>query len=448
MTDLQLALLALGAIIILAVVIFNWWQERGIRKEAAERFVPPQRDVLMDDEFHMDTEAILQDEEAVPEATRSEIAYSVPSDDRFDDEQASNIDDDLAAYQAEHDNNSQATEQPTESKWRDTTPAEPQWVATEPLSFTQTAGLESVSAYQPNTEPEVDFASTQPIYPAHTTETNDSLPEGISHQIDLTAILYLPHVVTGEALRELLLSLTDLDKPFYAHGLSADDTWHMLTREQGGSEFKRAAYSLQLADRSGPISKESLNRFQFAVDSIGHKLGAQVEWRGNPDPLEYANELDQFCIDVDKMVGFHIIQGPSGPFTGTKFRGLAEASGLVLAEDGAFHYVNEHGQRMFSLINQDNNPFNVEMLRTVVLRGVSFQLDIPRVKHCAEVFNQMVLAAKQMEHSLNASLVDDHQRALGEIQIEKIRQQLKVIHSQMVARGVVPGSATALRLFS
>ena len=439
MTDLQLALLALGAIIIATVVLFNWWQERAIRKDAAERFVPPKRDVLMDDEeedFRIDTDAVLRNEQHSEQGLNEEAAYQSTHD-------AFSNADKQSAYEEES-----PADQHT---WRDTTPAEsPEWAASEEVSFTQAAGLESVSPYQSYavSESEPDFTATQPVPIEHAPETNDSLPEGISHQIDLTGVLYLPTPTRGDKLREFLLSLTDLDKPFYAYGLGADDQWYMLTREQEANEFKRAAYSLQLADRSGPVSRESLNRFQYAVDTIGHQLGAQVEWQGNPDPFAYAIDLDQFCIEVDKMVGFHIIQGSNGPFTGTKFRGLAEASGLALAEDGAFHFVNDHGQRQFSLVNQDNNPFNVEMLRTVVLHGVSFQLDIPRVKNSAEVFNQMVLAAKQMEHSLSGHLVDDHQRPLGEIQIEKIRQQLKVIHSQMVARGVVPGSATALRLFS
>jgi FtsZ-interacting cell division protein ZipA len=166
--------------------------------------------------------------------------------------------------------------------------------------------------------------------------------------------------------------------------------------------------------------------------------------------------LDRFCVEVDKMVGFHLVHGDSGPFTGTKFRGLAEASGLILKEDGGFHYESKSepgsesdgAQRLFSVVNQDNNPFNTEMLRTSVIHGISFQLDIPRVKNCTEVFNQMVLIARQMENSLNANLMDDKERPLDEAQIEKIRQQLKVIHAKMVARGVVPGSDSALRLFS
>jgi hypothetical protein len=275
-----------------------------------------------------------------------------------------------------------------------------------------------------------------------------ALPSAVSHQIDITAVLYLAQPISGLDLRQYLLSLVDLDKPVYAYGHGADGVWRMLTREQEEAMFTRAACSLQLADRGGPVSRATLSRFQNAIEEMGRSFNAQVEWHGNPDPVIYANDLDQFCIEVDKLVGFHLAQGASGPFTGTKFRGMAEASGLTLADDGAFYYLNESGQPLFALINQDKTPFTLDMLRTAVIRGVTFQLDIPRVKHCTEVFNQMVLIAKQMEGSLSGRLVDDNQRPLGDMQIEKIRQQLKVIHATMVARGIMPGSPGALRLFS
>jgi FtsZ-interacting cell division protein ZipA len=158
--------------------------------------------------------------------------------------------------------------------------------------------------------------------------------------------------------------------------------------------------------------------------------------------------LDQFCIDVDVMVGFHLVQGASGPFAGTKFRGLAEAAGLVLGSDGSFQCIAENQPVLYSLVNEDKTPFSAEMLRSALIRGISFQLDIPRVKNSLEVFNRMVLLARQMESSLSANLVDDKQRPLGDTQIEIIRQHLKKIHAKLVARGIVPGSASALRLFS
>src|SRR3989344_3727055 len=61
MTDLQLALLALGVVIIVAIVLFNWWQERKLRTEVSQRFDEPQQDALLD-EFHFDSDAILKNE--------------------------------------------------------------------------------------------------------------------------------------------------------------------------------------------------------------------------------------------------------------------------------------------------------------------------------------------------------------------------------------------------
>lgn len=469
MSDLQLALLVLGAIIIFAVVAFNWWQERKLRKEAAEHFNTPSRDALMDDEFQFDTEAILKDEP--PEPARAELdgldelgfnENRLVTEETFQE---------VIKHESLHEIPSEADESPVsefntawndlepevtapviedesglsksyeEHTWQSTTENQPEAELATQAELIKEAGFD---------EPSNDQAITGNSPPATASPTTDSiaLSPDIDPRVDLIAVLYLPHAITGDQLRDFLISATDIDKPKYMHGLSADGIWRLMTREQESASFTKATCAVQLADRSGFISRNALNRFQHEVDRIGHKLNAQVEWQSKGDPWQQASELDQFCIDVDKMVGFHLVLGDSGPFTGTKFRGLAEASGLVLGEDGGFHNENEHGHRLFSVVNRDNHPFSPEMLRTSVIHGVTFQLDIPRVKNCPAVFNQMVLTARQMENSLGARLVDDNQRPLGETQLEKIRQQLKVIHAKMVARGIIPGSPSALRLFS
>jgi hypothetical protein len=222
----------------------------------------------------------------------------------------------------------------------------------------------------------------------------------------------------------------------------------MLTREEEGNEFHKVLCSLQLVDRSGAVVRDALKRFQQAVADMAQSLGATVEWQGDSDALGYAVDLDRFCLDVDKLVGFHLIQGESGPFTGTKLRGLAEAGGMTLHSDGAFYYETENGQRHYAMINQDGTPFSPDSLRTALVHGVTFQLDIPHVANCAEVFNQMVLSARKMAGTLGGQLVDANHKPLGELQIDKIRQELKTIHAKMMARGIVPGSLIAHRLFS
>ncbi len=446
MTDLQLAPLALGVVIIIAIVLFNWWQERKLRSDVSQLFDEPQQDALMG-EFHIDPEAILpeanlKDEPIVKpaEPLRQEEIVNAPLNEvnlamqEFERDMAEPYQEaNPEAYSGGAEEESNATDAMNEMATTD--------------ELAEEAGLDAVIA------PESNFEHTQP---GATIANNEKLPASVNQQIDLIALLYLPQPATGAALRELFQLLTDLDKPIFANGLDSDGVWHALTGDQEDISFTRAAYSLQLADRAGFVSKTSLNSFQQATDSIASKLGAQIEWQGSGDPWLFASELDCFCVEVDKMVGFHLVRGDSGPFTGTKFRGLAEASGLTLKEDGGFHYESKpdfdaesaSAQTLFSVVNQDNNPFSTEMLRTSVIHGISFQLDIPRVMNCIEVSNQMVLVARQMENSLGANLVDDKGQPLGETQIEKIRQQLRIIHAKMVTRGVVPGSDSALRLFS
>ena len=51
--------------------------------------------------------------------------------------------------------------------------------------------------------------------------------------------------------------------------------------------------------------------------------------------LLQALALDQFCIDVDQLISVHLVQGENA-IHGTKFKGIAEANGLSLNNEGKF----------------------------------------------------------------------------------------------------------------
>ena len=435
MSDLQLALLALGALIIIAVVVYNWWQERSLRAEAESRFQAPDHDILMEDAL---------------DAPEPVVRRTTPRD------ELDSVEDDAApAASFAREETSSRTEriEPTFDESRILARFDEDEDAEEirqPQSEPPTAAPELMAEAEPLATPmdEPEDETEAEATPAEAPRAQVALPDDVDTQIDLVARLELAQPATGHTLREFLLTLTDIDKPIYAYGLDEASVWRLLTREQEDARFSDVVCAVQLADRSGPISSAALSRFRLAVEGMATQLATHSEWLGQADPVTYANDLDQFCIEVDKMVGFHLMQSESGPFTGTKFRGLAEARGLVLHDDGNFYHESESEQPSFSLSSQDGEPFSADKLRTSVIRGVTFRLDIPRVRNCLEAFNHMVLTARQMETSLSARLVDDNHRPLGEPQIEQIRQQLKIIQGKMVARGIPPGSDNALRLFS
>lgn len=412
MSDLQVALVLLGFLIIAGVVFYNWLQERKLRQEIYSDFIVPQQDVLAED-FAINAEALVINKEF-----------------------------------AEYADKNKPFAQPTIPA--ETFAAVPQEPPIAPLMASektiQLPPLEESALTENDDTEAADEVVIQAALREKLQGLQMHLPDAVHPQVDLTAILYATKSIGSADIAQLRTKLADVNLLVMLHGLNSNDKWLDTAKSSASSTFKQLACSLQLADRGGPIAKTLLNKFQFAIEDAGLALNTHVEWQGSGDAMQRAIELDQFCIEVDQMVSVHIAQGES-PIHGTKFKGLAEACGMVLKEDGKFHfYAND--VLLYTAIDTNNVPFTLESLRSNVLKSITFQVEIPKVNNCEQVFNQMIVIAQKMATSLNGSLVDDNQKPLGDLQIEKIRQQLKVIHATMVARGIMPGSAASMRLFN
>jgi len=475
MSDLQIVLIVIGGLIIAAVLVLNWWQERRFHEQVENSFSNLNSDALLEepkldasklydieDDFANDDFSITDDSVEQETSTYQETSYE--SEDISIDDAYTELESKQRITAKEVKN----VETPIETS-SIPTPAN----LNPNVKPAQHDGIKAIFNEAFNSAPNSSNAQNDLIAPS--VQANEitleepalSLPAMLHAQMDLVAMLYLATESTIDKLSKVFNGLFDgYDRPIFVHVLDSNMQWLLLNDVSAKPEFSdhkvsKVTCSIQLADRSGPVSRSVLNRFQLAVETLGLDIDAHVEWQSTGDPLAMATALDAFCIEVDKTMGFHLVHGENGAFTGTKLRGLAEAQGLVLAADGTFKYYDEAANKQMSsnsdsnkqmpsfvMFNRDHYPFSQDMLRTSVVKGVTFQLDIPHVKHCTEAFNHMVQVAKQMETGLNAQLVDDNNKPLGDIQIEKIRHQLKIIHATMLTRGIVPGSDSALRLFS
>ena len=459
MSELQIALIAIGALIIVAVLIINWWQERRFHRQLESNFSPLNKDALLDESplESADFQAAID-----PHATdHFSINSEVLGDSIAEPSIQTTINAQGAAEDYSHDEAFQE-EMPIED-------APEASIELSPPYASESADIDTDVEIS-NVVPPNDFketlaeainantlkASQDPIETAF--ETAVSLPLMLQGQMDLTALLYLATATPAGTINNALGTLFNgFDKPIFVHVQDANKQWHLLDEltsnpEALNRQIARVACSIQLADRGGAISRGTLNRFQLTVENFNLAINGNIEWQGKGDAFANANTLDEFCIEVDKTIGFHLAHGENGPFTGTKLRGLAEAQGLVLGAEGHFKCIDDADTMQtnpsFVMFNRDDYSFSPDMLRNSVVKGITFQLDIPHVKKCAEAFNHMVQVARQMETGLNAVLVDDNNKVLGDMQIEKIRQQLKVIQATMLMRGIVPGSDSARRLFS
>ena len=150
---------------------------------------------------------------------------------------------------------------------------------------------------------------------------------------------------------------------------------------------------------------------------------------------------------MDIQIGVNVVAGAAA-FPGTKLRGLAEAAGLALREDGMFHATDEDGTTLFTLSNLEAALFAAEEMRSLATHGITFTLDVPRVAHGASAFDRMIALARQFAGSLGGALVDDNRTPLADSALDVIHDKILEIDQRMAQRGVLAGGPQALRLFS
>lgn len=437
MSDLLIILVVLGVLIVVGVLAFNWWQEKKFKSRIASDFKPSKRDVLIED-FQVNTENLRQAH--VKSAAKQKVE---PVIDDFSQHGIAQRKEPVFEHSL-----SDLPDTPTETVTaRLETDAQ---FSAEDIALEDIEAFGGTSQYTQNEPNSPDQEVAAPVQAPSYVMEEVSMPAELHAQIDLIAFLYAAIPIAQAKVVGLETQFKEFSEHIFAFGLTTEDTWVLIDEAKPEQNFTQLAYSLQLADRGGPVTRATLNRFQHMVETIGLDLSAHVEWQGAGDPLNNAVTLDQFCIEVDKTVGFHLLANNGASFHATKLRGLVEAQGLQLGNDGRFHHLQSVAphQLEFAIKNYEGNAFSAEMLKSSVMHGITFQLDIPTAKNSADVFDNMVQIAKHIAKSLDASIVDDNRKVLGDIQLEKIRQQLKVINATMIAKGIIPGSTHALRLFS
>ncbi|MDO8893103.1 MAG: cell division protein ZipA C-terminal FtsZ-binding domain-containing protein [Sulfurimicrobium sp.] len=401
MNELQVSLLAIGVVVIFAVLAFNRWQERKYRRQAEQRFASQHDDILLR-------------EESPPERVEPMLDTMAEGEIAMPDEPEPGI---HPAWGAPVMEEAEETQTPPP--------------ATEPA--------------QMEVEPASETAPTPAQASAHMREAALE-PDAATEYI---ATLSASDPITAHALILILQQLKSVGKPVrwlgQRHQLAP---WEDIAQAAPGTEFLKLAACMQLSDRNGPVRSEELDAFCDMAQAVAANLYAVIDCPDKQSALAAAIDLDQFCADVDILIGFNIISKDGTPFAGTKLRGLAESAGMKLMPDGSFHYLNDHGAQLFSLGNLESTPFTADAMKQLTTHGVTFLFDVPKAVGGVQAFNQMLQAARQFVGPLSALMVDDNRRELTDAGIDKIRQQLLAIYDKMEQRGIRSGSPRSKRLFA
>jgi FtsZ-interacting cell division protein ZipA len=238
-----------------------------------------------------------------------------------------------------------------------------------------------------------------------------------------------------------------LGKPVLWFGLNETKLqWDQLSRHSAGA-YRRLAAGMQLADRRGPVSDADLSLFLEGLQKLAGQFLMVADFPNRADVQAAAGTLDQFCAGVDVQIGINVVSTEPTGFAGTKLRGVAEAGGFILRDDGSFHMLDDVGRTLFTLSNLETSFFVAEELRSLTTHGITLSLDVPRVPNGGTVFNRMIVVAQQLAAGLHGAVVDDNRAPLNESSLHVIRSKIVEFQQTMAHYGIPAGGPLALRLF-
>jgi cell division protein ZipA len=245
-----------------------------------------------------------------------------------------------------------------------------------------------------------------------------------------------------------------LEKPRHLYGLGyKTGLWSNLETDPENAQYRSIALSVQLVDSKGPIGESELNTFTQLSLKLADALQRPTKFSMPfEEALEKARELDEFCETNDVLASIDILaNGPTG-FSGRAIDQVARQFGLQFGAMNIYHKKNDQAlgcRHLFSLANLyqpgEFDPANVDRFRT---QGLTLFMNVPCAYQPVRVFEQMVQIAKGLCEKLDGRLEDHEHHLLTDQGLMVIRTQIERLTAEMTNRGIIPGSATAMRLFS
>lgn len=280
-------------------------------------------------------------------------------------------------------------------------------------------------------------------------QNGEPKPDELWAGIDAIATLNLVEAASNtEILAGWLDSPPRVQKLLRWVGLNeSSGEWETLSPEHEGS-YRRLKAGLQLTDRQGPVGAGEFSCFEEVVQQVAKENMASPTLPDRTKALEQAQQLERFCYDADIQIGVNLASRGTA-FPGTKIRALAESAGMALEDDGMYVRRDDEGVMLFYLQNASGEAFIAENLKNTSASGLVFLLDVPVTPRGQYVFKQMVTLAKRFADTLDGALVDDRRQPISDVQLEQICQNYVVRpQTRMDAAGLTAGGTLAARLFS
>ncbi|MCP5277614.1 MAG: hypothetical protein H6935_04545 [Thiobacillus sp.] len=457
MTTLQIVLAIVGVVLIGAIVVYNLLQERRFRRDAERMFSHRREDIMLGESVRAEVEG---------DEPRSRVSFGAEEPEAPEVAHAlKDVDMDFAPMSLEREGSDASESRVDESGAADAAgpggaveaglPDEPEDIppvpspkaVQEPLVEPMPQPVPGVRP-PPAEPPEASWrpqAVTQVVSDTELDEAEHA-PRTSGLDVDTEYVARVRFATPSAAnFGPMLTTLRRIGKPVRAFGKRLDGVWEPLTSHPRVS-YDLVEIGLQLADRNGAVSHDQLDSFCRALYGFAAEEGGAVSCPDKQDALQAAKSLDMLCMEVDVLIGLNIIASDARPFTSEVINKEALEARMTLEADGTYHAKDLFGHTLFTLANQQDQPFPRDG-RGLTVHGLTLLFDVPRVADGLAVFDRMTRFGFDLAWRLEGRLVDDNGRPVTEDNLNRDRARLASFYGRMEARSIPAGGERALRLF-
>jgi hypothetical protein len=266
--------------------------------------------------------------------------------------------------------------------------------------------------------------------------------------IDAIAPIEIEGLVSAQAAWAALPATRRVGtKPFMIEGLNAQrGEWESLRKGQQYSAFQAG---IQLANRLGPLNEIEFSEFVMKTQRFSDAVGGEVEFTDMLEEVSRGKELDAFASEHDAQLIFQI-----------KAQRLAWSPGFVQQHAGVLGFVagvipgrmvipaKTHGGPPILGLSFDSQAALADDPSSSAIRLLSLTLDVPQVEQSDEPFRRMWYVAQELAQSMEGTITDDQGYVLTSNALANIEQDLLALYLVLSSRDLAAGSPQARRLFS
>lgn len=206
--------------------------------------------------------------------------------------------------------------------------------------------------------------------------------------------------------------------------------------------YSDALAAIQLANRHGRVDANELRRFVTTLVGIADSLNADFDRPDIEAMAAQAQKVDELCARFDMRLGLTVLSN-TGNWASLQIRQVAQNAGFVVQSPNlwAWQGVDSSGQPQ--IVNGYSLRFDSQQPDRLRL-----EFDVAAIANTIEIFRNLVDTTRLMAKRLDARVVDDNGNPIEERAFQAIEAQLVKVVDDMRQAGLEPGGSRAQRLYA